>query len=448
MASQKPDLQTTKKIFRQWDKEKLVDYAASLSQAMGAERAKNKTLSAQLSNAKEWLLGLTLVEEIGQHLSSTLNPDEVLALLLQRVTAMLEAEDGSILLTEEPSGDLIFQISMGNVSDKIKPLRIPKGEGIAGQVALTGVPIRVDNAQKDKRHFKQIDLSTGFLTKTILCVPLLTRQKTIGVIEVFNKRSGPFTAEDQIILSSIASFAAIAIENARLHQSVLAERDRVVQTQEEISRKLQRDLHDGPTQLVAAIQMDLDFTKQALKKDPSLVEKELDEMMELAKKATHQMRTLLFELRPLVLETQGLEAALRTFLKRRQKDERTALHLTVTSDRPDSAIPRLVSKTEMAIFAIVQEAVNNALKHAVADNIYVTLDLENGLLSVTILDDGQGFDLNAVSNNYEDRGSYGMINIKERAAVAGGELTMKSAPGAGTEIQVEIPLTPDLLAAD
>jgi signal transduction histidine kinase len=102
----------------------------------------------------------------------------------------------------------------------------------------------------------------------------------------------------------------------------------------------------------------------------------------------------------------------------------------------------------MAIFAIVQEAVNNALKHAMADNIYVTLDLKKDLLSVTILDDGQGFDLNTISNNYEDRGSYGMINIKERAAVADGDLTMKSAPGAGTEIQVNIPLTPDLLAAD
>ncbi len=448
MASQKPDLQTTKKIFSQWSKEKLVDYAASLSRAMGIERAKHKALASQFESAKDWLQGLTLVEEIGQHLSSTLNLDEVLALLLKRVTEALDAEDGSILLTEELSGDLIFQISLGSISEEIKPFRIPKGEGIAGEVALTGVPIRVDNAQKDKRHFKQIDIDTGFLTKTILCVPLLTRQKVIGVIEVFNKRSGPFTDEDQVILSSIANFAAIAIENARLHQSVLAERDRVVQTQEEISRKLQRDLHDGPTQLVAAIQMNLDFAKQALKQDPALVEKELDEMMELAKKATHQMRTLLFELRPLVLETQGLEAALRTFLKRRQKDERTALHLTVTSTRHDNAIPRLVSKSEMAIFAIVQEAVNNALKHAMADNIYVTLNLKKDILSVNILDDGQGFDLNAVSNNYEDRGSYGMINIKERAAVAGGNLTMKSAPGAGTEIQVDIPLTPDLLAAD
>ncbi len=448
MASQKPDLQTTKKIFSQWNREKLVNYAASLSKAMGAERAKHKALTSQIESAKDWLQGLTLVEEIGQHLSSTLNLDEVLALLLKRVTEALNAEDGSILLTEEISGDLIFQISLGAISEKIKPFRIPKGEGIAGEVALTGVPIRVDNAQKDKRHFKQIDIDTGFLTQTILCVPLLTRQKVIGVIEVFNKHGGPFTDEDQVILSSIANFAAIAIENARLHQRVLAERDKVVLAQEETSRKLQRDLHDGPTQLVAAIQMNLDFAKQALKKDPSLVEKELDEIIGLAQKATHQMRTLLFELRPLVLETQGLAAALTTFLKRRQKDERTALHLTVNSDRPDNAIPRLISKSEMAIFAIVQEAVNNALKHAMAYNIYVSLDLKKDRLSVTILDDGQGFDLNAVSNNYEDRGSYGMINIKERAAVAGGNLAIKSAPGAGAEIQVNILLTPGLLVAE
>jgi len=445
MASQAIDFQTQKTIFGQWDKETLVGYASSITNAMAAEQAKNRVLTTQYEAARDWLQGLTLVEEIGQHLSSMLDLDEILELLLRRVTEALEAEDGSILLTEEPSGDLVFQISLGSIAQEIKPFRVPKGEGIAGEVALTGVPIRVDNAQQDQRHFKQIDLDTGFLTKTILCAPLLTRTRTIGVIEVFNKRSGPFTDEDQVVLSSIANFAAIAIENARLHQHVLDERDRVVLAQEEVSRKLQRDLHDGPTQLVAAIQMSLDFTKQALEKKPSLVERELDEMMKLAQRATHQMRTLLFELRPLVLETQGLAAALTTFLERRQKDESTALSLNVQSDQPDNAIPRLVPKAETAIFAIVQEAVNNALKHAVADNIYVNLKLENKRLKVTILDDGLGFDLTGVSNNYEERGSYGMINIKERAEVAGGTLAMKSAPGAGTEIQVNITLTPELL---
>lgn len=428
--------------FSHLSKEKLIDYAISATRAILAEREKYRELQARYRSTQTWLQGLTLVEEIGQHLAATLDLDEVLAQLLRRVTEALHAEDGSILLVEEPSGDLIFQTSLGSISEEIKPFRVPKGQGIAGMVAMTGVPIRVDDAQKDNRHFKKIDMDTGFLTKSILCVPLVTTEKIIGVIEVFNKKSGPFTEQDQLLLSSIASYAAIAIENARLHQSVLAEKDRVIQAQEEVSRKLQRDLHDGPTQLVAAIQMSIDFCKQALHRDPKLVEPELDTMYELAQRATHQMRTLLFELRPLVLETQGLIAALQTLLERRQKDEKTRLHLQVESDRPNNEIARLEPKAEMALFAIVQEAVNNALKHARADNIFVTLHQQGNLLTVTILDDGLGFDTRLLEDNYEERGSYGMVNIHERAALAGGKLTIKSAPGGGTEIRIEIETAP------
>jgi len=438
--------QTLKSIFSHWDKEKLVEYALSLTQAMAQEQHKFKELAARHKSTQGWLQGLTLVEEIGQHLSSTLNLDKVLELLLRRVSDMLNVEDGSILFVEEPSGDLIFQTSLGSYSEEIKPFRVPRGQGIAGEVALTGKPIRVDNAENDARHFKKIDLNTGFHTKSILCVPLITRDKTIGVIEVFNKENGPFTEQDQVLLSSIANYAAIAIENARLHQSVLAEKERVIKAQEKVSHKLQRDLHDGPTQLVAALEMSIEFCKKALKQDISLVEPELDNMMQITKKATHQMRTLLFELRPLVLETQGLLAALETFIERRQKDENTSLQLQINSEHPNGTISRLEAKTEMALFAIVQEAINNALKYARADHIFVTLTQKDHHLSISVIDDGMGFDLSIISNNYENRGSYGMVNMKERADHAGGELTIKSAPGAGTEIRVDIELPATHLA--
>lgn len=442
LMAQIPSEQTLKTTFAQWDKNKLVHYALSLTRDMVDLQKRYEDLIAEHLLTQTALQGLTLVDEIGQHLSSILDLNEVLTLLLQRVNHALDARDGSILLIEEPSGDLIFQISLGAVSEEIKPFRVPKGQGIAGEVALNGVPIRVDNAQQDARHFRKIDLDTGFLTQSILCVPLITREKIIGVIEVFNKKSGSFTEEDQHLLSSIANYAAIAIENARLHQNVLAEKDRVVKAQEDASRKLQRDLHDGPTQLVAAIEMSVEFCKKALVKDMSLVDPELDNIGRLAHKATNQMRTLLFELRPLVLESQGLVAAVQTFLERRQKDELTHLRLEISSDLPDQNIPRMEGRVEMALFAIIQEAVTNALKHAKAENIFVKIGKDGSHITVTILDDGLGFDTQLLNQNYEDRGSYGMINLKERSELAGGKLTIQSAPGAGTEIIISLPLKP------
>jgi len=427
--------------FNNWDKQELIEYAVSTTQALLDEQEVVKNVTSQYNSAQNWALGLALVEEIGQNLASTLDIEEVLTRILRRTYNAINVEDGSILLIEEPSGDLVSQVVLGTVS---KPFRVPQGEGIAGEVAATGKPIIVNNAEEDPRHFKQIDEATGFTTKSILCVPLFHHDKIIGVLEVFNKKSGPFTRQDELLLSSIANYAGIAIENARLHQNVVAERDRVIRAQEDVSHKLQRDLHDGPTQLVAAIQMSIEFCRKAIQhNEMGMADEELHNMHQLADRATHQLRTMLFELRPLVLETKGLVAALTTFIERRQAEtEQMQLHLIRLSDQPDNQISRLESKSEAAIFAIVQEAVNNALKHAKADNIYVKLNQADTQLTVTIADDGKGFDVSSVTQDYEERGSYGMVNLRERVAVTGGEYSINSEIGEGTEIQVQVPLTP------
>ncbi|MBE7473792.1 MAG: GAF domain-containing sensor histidine kinase [Anaerolineales bacterium] len=385
---------------------------------------------------------MALLNDVARTLSSTLQLDEVLTRIMEQVETLLNVEAGSLLLTDQATGELVFQIALGDKADEIKPFRIPKGEGIAGEVAVTGTPLMIANVDQDKRHFKKLDQTTNFLTRNILCVPLVLYDQIIGVLEVINKREGNFTQTDLELLSSIASYAAIAIQNARLHENVLAERDKVVEAEEEARKKLARDLHDGPTQLVAGIKMSLDFSRKALEKDPSLLPKELNYMLELADRATYQMRTMLFELRPLVLETQGLGAALQVFIDRRQKDitgETPRLTLKVETDNPSGDISRQDGKVEAAIFAIVQETVNNAIKHAQAQNIVVQLTETNTAIYTVIRDDGKGFDVNEVLNNYEQRGSLGMINLKERTQLIGGELNIRSAPGQGTRITIQVP---------
>jgi signal transduction histidine kinase len=385
---------------------------------------------------------MTLLNDVARTLSSTLQLDEVLTRIMEQVESTLNVEAGSLLLSDPVTGDLVFQIALGEKADEVKPFRIPKGQGIAGEVALTGKPLMIADADQDKRHFKKLDQSTNFLSRNILCVPLVLYDQIIGVLEVLNKRKGNFTQNDLELLSSIASYAAIAIQNARLHENVLAERDKVIEAEEEARKKLARDLHDGPTQLVAGIKMSLDFSKKALEKEPSLLPKELIYMQDLAERATHQMRTMLFELRPLVLETQGLGAAVQVFIERRQKDitgETPQLALKIETDHSGDDISRQDGKVEATIFAIVQETVNNAIKHAQAENIVVQLTETATAIYTVIKDDGQGFDVNQVMSNYEQRGSLGMINLKERSQLIGGELSIRSAPGSGTRITIQVP---------
>jgi len=407
------------------------------------ERERHPRPEEQIRNLERRVEELAILNEMSTSLSSTLDLDKVLTLIIERINAVLKVEAGSLLLIDDETGELVFQIALGEKAEGVKPFRLQMGQGIAGHVAQSGEPLMISDAQKDRRHFREVDVTTDFLTRSMLCVPMIFKGKVIGVIEIMNKIEGDFTESDLTLLNSIATYAAIAIENARLHQSVLAERDRVVVAQEEVQKKLARDLHDGPTQLVAGMLMRLDFIQKALTREPSLVEKEISQVIDLGQRASHQMRTLLFKLRPLILETQGLVPALKTFLTRQQKEEAdTTLHLEVRTERGDDHLTRRDPKDEAAIFAIVQEAVRNALKHAQADNIWIRLAEQAGELMVIVQDDGVGFDTAAVENDYEQRGSLGMVNIRERAELVGGHLTLRSAPGQGTEVMIRVPWGP------
>ena len=386
---------------------------------------------------------MVFLNDVARSLSATLNLETVLTKIMEQVDDMLDVEAGSLLLTDVDSGDLVFQIALGDKGREVKPFRVPQGQGIAGRVALTGEPLVIADAGHDERHFKALDEKTQFRTRNMLCVPLILRNQSIGVLQVLNKKEGEFTQNDTDLLSSIASYAAIAIENARLYESLEAEHNRTIEAEQEARKTLARDLHDGPTQLVAAILMNLDFAKKALEKDPSLLPKSFDDMFELADRASHQMRTLLFELRPLVLETHGLGAALEVFLDRRQKDigddRKTALKLKIITDDPSGDISRQDGTVETTIFSIVQEVVNNAIKHAQADNIAVELKETPDGIYTEITDDGVGFDVVQVLRDYETRGSLGMINLRERTESIGGEFSMTSQIGQGTRTRLFVP---------
>lgn len=384
---------------------------------------------------------MRFLNEVGRTLSSTLHLDKVLTAVMEQVDELLAVEAGSLLLTDPETGDLVFQVALGEKAKEVKPFRVPKGQGIAGEVAETGKPLVIQDVKQDSRHFKDVDEKTQFDTRNILCVPLVLQEQIVGVLQVLNKKTGGFTQHDVDLLGSIASYAAIAIENARLYESLQGEHERSIQAEQDARRRLASDLHDGPTQLVAAIMMNLDFAQKALSKDPSLLPPTITEMQELASRASHQMRTLLFELRPLVLETQGLGAALQVFLDRRQKDAgpKTRLKLEIDTINPNGDISRQDGKIEATIFAIVQETVNNAIKHANANVIEVRLKETEKDISVQIMDDGSGFDVDEVMDGYENRGSLGMLNLRERSEAIGGEFTIDSVVGHGTNILLVIP---------
>lgn len=159
---------------------------------------------------------LALLNDVGQSLSSSLDLEDTLTVAMERVNEMLKVEAGSLLLLDEEAGELVFQIALGQKAHQVKPLRLKVGEGIPGRVAETGQPLLIPDVRQDSGYHKTIDVSTDFLAGSVLCVPMVARGEIIGVIEVINKVEGTFTEEDEGLLSSVAGYAAVAIDNARL----------------------------------------------------------------------------------------------------------------------------------------------------------------------------------------------------------------------------------------
>jgi signal transduction histidine kinase len=216
----------------------------------------------------------------------------------------------------------------------------------------------------------------------------------------------------------------------------LAEKERIVEIEEDERKKLARDLHDGPTQSIAAIAMRLNYVRLLLDRDPKKVNQELGNIEDLARRTTKEIRQMLFRLRPIILETQGLTAALEQYVQKLEETDPINYHLQV-----QAVEDYLDLDAQGGIFYIIDEAITNARKHAQARNLWVRMGIRDDDFVAQIEDDGSGFDVGAVQARYDERGgSLGMINLLERTELLGGTLRIESAPGKGTRITVIVPL--------
>src|SRR5436309_3011736 len=152
--------------------------------------------------------------EISRLLTSAVDLDHLLSLILKTSSPLVGSEDSSLLLLDPATQELVFVMAQGSVSDKLKMVRLKPGEGIAGWVVQHGKPLLVHDVERDPRFTSKIDKMTGFRTKAILAVPLQDHGRTVGVIEVLNPdKDRKFNEEDRELLTAYAAHAAVAIRN-------------------------------------------------------------------------------------------------------------------------------------------------------------------------------------------------------------------------------------------
>ena len=387
-------------------------------------------MTPDVQELQKRISALMTVQDIAQELMSEFDHWRLLNKILNAAVRVLNADTGSLLIWVPPD-HLEFAAS---ANPALVGERMPASEGIAGWVFSHEQPLIVSDKSQDERWFRE--MVPGFETQSLIAVPMMTPTERIGVIEVLNKKSGElFSEQDRDILSALAAQAATAVVNARLYQEVEEEKNRIVTIEDQTHKKLARDLHDGPAQALASMMMDIEIIQKLHEREPQQVPEELTRLRRTASRTLEQVRTTMFVLRPVILETQGLAAALESYVEQLTATEELSLHLQVRN-----LDARLPVRIEEVCFAIIHEAVNNVRKHSKAQNAWIIVERRPKDLIVAVRDDGHGFDVAQTEAQYDSMGRLGTLNMKERAEMLGASCVVKSAPGRGTLIYLIVPL--------
>ena len=198
----------------------------------GAGAAAGEELAARLRTEQK---KLSLVQEISRALSSTLDPDGLLAMIVEKVTVLMEADRSTLYLVTDGGDELWSKVVQGG---EVREIRLAVGEGIAGWVAQSGETVRIADAYTDKRFQPSVDTESGYRTRSILCTPMWsTLGSVLGVLQVLNKAGGPFTDEDGELLQALASQAAVSIENSKLYQSVVSKNVELLSAQDKLQQR-------------------------------------------------------------------------------------------------------------------------------------------------------------------------------------------------------------------
>lgn len=271
--------------------------------------------------------------------------------------------------------------------------------------------------------------------QTAVCIPLRAGFNIFGALVIGSKVPVKFDQTHYELFASVSDQAVISLQNAQLYQQLEEEKQRLIDANENARKELARDLHDGPTQSIAAIAMRVNFIRSLVSRDPQQAIMELQKVEELAKDTSKEIRGMLFTLRPLILETQGVEAAIQTVITRLAEND--GLNIQFVGGQFGELLD---DSAQSVIFSIVEEALGNARKYAKAKLIEVRFWQEEGLFVALVQDNGAGFDTQDVNRDYSSRGSLGMINMRERAERIDGSLRVESVINKGTKVTIVVPL--------
>lgn len=379
-------------------------------------------LSSEFSASAEAIRGrtrdlLTLID-VDRSIKAEENLERILEILLKQMMARVNASIGGIYLLGE-SNRLVLRAWQGtkNTLDLLK-----LGEGFIGQAALKEKP-RL--SWKLEKKFK-----LGMLkhAQSAIALPFLA-DGLLGVVVLAHERENYFDKNSLAFLSLMTGQLTLAIKNA---QSYLQSEELAVA---EERRRIAREIHDGVAQTLAFSALQLDLVSKLIEKDQDKAIAKISTIKSTLRELIKELRRSIFALRPVNLDSYGLAETVRRYCLDygEQNDVRVEIKI--------AQLPKLSKKLELTIFRIFQEAMHNVAKHAKAKNISIGLNkTQTGNVELSVIDDGQGFDLSTTSGRVTTAGGLGLKHMQERVEKLGGEFSISSEIGRGTSIKTSVPI--------
>ncbi len=369
---------------------------------------------------------LAAVSEAVLGVAGDLSVHTVLERLVHAARTLVSARYAAVGVPDDDGTGFAQFIHAGmsdELVDRIGPL--PRTHGLLGSLLSDPEPLRTHDVGADPR-FSWWPAAHPRM-RSFLGVPIVFKGDIVGAFYLADKEDAPiFTEDDEALIGVLAAHAAIAIENARLYEqsrelSIVEERTRVA-----------RELHDALAQTLFSLGLTAGAAAALVRTDPDRAEAELATVQDLARAAASEVRSLVFELRPTALDDDGLASALAKHLELVGRAH--GLDVGMTSSGPPPG--RVGPETEAQLFRIAQEALTNVVRHASAQSASVALTVDDDSVTLTVTDDGDGFD--PAARAIRSR-RLGLTSMRERAAALGGTLTIDSVPGGGTTVSVVVP---------
>lgn len=404
--------------------------------------------SDQASNVEKYYDDLLALSRVSAAISGLHDLDAILRIGLENVLNIVNGTVGGIMLLDEAGEMLLYRVYHG-LSDKYaEEMRLRLGEGIAGKVAQSGRSVLLEDISAES-DAARIDLVTLEGLRAFVSVPLRAKDNVLGVMNVASHVPHRFTKQDVHLLHSIGDQLGTAIEQAQLQERLRKARERLrklarqnLVAEEDERRRIARELHDETSQSLSGIALQLEaLIEKAASTDNQDAElvTALKKVQALTVQVHKEVSRVISNLRPALLDTVGLVAAVRQHAKNRLEP----LGINVTIEVKGAEV-RLPPDVEAALFRVVQGVIGNIAEHSKAKNASIVLAYQPGEFSLGVSDDGQGFDVSKITDVEESGRGRGLFSMRERIGFLGGTSSLESKIGVGTSVWAKIPVGQDI----